>query len=83
MKSKWLPIIDSGKCTGCSRCVDVCGAKSLEMIDGIAVLRRPDTCGSEEHCIAACRDDAMYMAWLPIDGDATIGVWRSDEFAHS
>jgi hypothetical protein len=28
-----------------------------EIAEGVAVLPRPDICGSEEHCISECRDD--------------------------
>jgi len=75
---KWMPVIVVDWCTGCGLCVDACGPKSLGMVDGIAVLSLPDTCGSEEHCIAACRDEAIHMAWLPFSGDRTVGRW-SDE----
>jgi len=40
------------------------------------VLPRPDACGSEEHCITACRDDAIHMAWIPMEGNEAVGVWR-------
>jgi ferredoxin len=70
MAYKWLPVIDAERCTGCGLCVDACGPRSLEMVNGIATLVRPDTCGSEEHCIAVCRDDAIRMAWLPFAGTA-------------
>jgi len=76
MKAKWVPIIDASKCTGCSRCVEVCGVKCLEIAEGIAILPRPDACGSEEHCIAECRDDAIQMAWVPMQGNEVVGVWR-------
>jgi len=45
------------------------------MVNGVAKLVAPDTCGSEEHCIAVCRDDAIRMAWLPFVGNASIGTW--------
>ena len=56
-------------------CVEACGPKSLIMTDGIAVLAYPDTCGSEEHCISVCRDDAIHMAWLPFSGNRSLGKW--------
>jgi hypothetical protein len=51
------------------------------MITGVAKLVAPETCGSEEHCIAVCRDDAIRMAWVPFAGNLSVGVWseRSNE----
>jgi MinD superfamily P-loop ATPase len=66
------------RCTGCGSCVDACGPRSLAMVDGIAVLAFPETCGSEEHCISACRDEAMQMTWLPFSGDARTDEWRHE-----
>jgi NAD-dependent dihydropyrimidine dehydrogenase PreA subunit len=76
MKAKWVPVVAPDKCTGCSRCVEVCVVKCLEIAEGIAVLSRPDACGSEEHCITECRDHAIHMAWVPMEGNETIGIWR-------
>jgi len=76
VKEKWIPVVDVSKCTGCSRCVEVCGVKCLEIEGGVAVLPRPNICGSEEHCVTECRDDAIHMAWIPMQGNETIGVWR-------
>lgn len=75
---KWMPIILTDRCTGCGLCVDACGPRSLAMLDGIAVLTLPDTCGSEEHCILACPDEAIQMAWLPFWGDRTVGRWSNE-----
>jgi NAD-dependent dihydropyrimidine dehydrogenase PreA subunit len=75
MLYKWLPLVDEDRCTGCGLCVDACGPRSLEMINGIATLVLPDTCGSEEHCIAVCRDEAIRMAWVPFAGTASVGLW--------
>ncbi|MFB3923676.1 MAG: ATP-binding protein [Terriglobia bacterium] len=74
---KWMPVIDVEACTGCGLCVEACGPRSLDIVDGKAVLARPDTCGSEEHCIEPCRDDAIHMAWVPMRGDGTRGRWAS------
>ena len=46
------------------------------MVNGVAALTDPETCGSEEHCIAVCRDDAIQMEWLPFVGDETRGKWK-------
>jgi hypothetical protein len=43
----------------------------------LAVLTLPDACGSEEHCIGVCIDDAIWMGWLPWRGDTSRGEWRS------
>lgn len=32
--------------------------------------------GSEEHCITECRDDAIHMAWVLVEGNESVGVWR-------
>lgn len=78
MAYKWMPIIIEEQCTGCGLCVDACGPKSLTMEDGIAVLAFPETCGSEEHCISACPEDAIQMAWLPFSGDKSVGQWLEE-----
>lgn len=83
MKFKWLPVIDADKCTGCNLCVEACGPRCLEIIEGIAALPRPDQCGSEEHCIAACHDDAIHMQWVPFAGNESVGSWRSKPCAVS
>ena len=75
MAYKWMPVVDAERCTGCGLCVDACGPRSLEMVNGFPTLVLPDTCGSEEHCIAVCRDDAIKMAWLAFDGNASVGEW--------
>lgn len=49
------------------------------MANGIANLLYPDTCGSEEHCISVCRDDAIQMAWIPFEGNSAIGRWKDQD----
>lgn len=75
---KWLPVIRAELCTGCGRCVEACGPRSLAIVDQVAVLLHPETCGSEEHCIAPCPEAAIRMEWvrwtLP-DGDRSRGRW--------
>lgn len=78
---KWLPVIDQDLCTGCTACVDACGPKSLLMVDRLPVLVRPDTCGSEEHCIAPCPMGAIRMTWLEFSGDTKRGRWRRASFS--
>jgi ferredoxin len=76
---KWLPVIVEDACTGCGLCVAACGPACLETRKLVAILTRPEDCGSEEHCIRACPEDAIHMAWLPSEGDPSLGTWRSAE----
>lgn len=76
LASKWMPIILPDRCTGCGLCVLACGPQCLELVGGVAVLAHPDHCGSEEHCIAVCRDDAIHMRWIPTEGNWGGGKWR-------
>lgn len=72
---KWVPVITAELCTGCGLCVEACGPECLEIVDGLPVLARPDDCGSEEHCIAPCKDDAIHMSWVSMKGDESVGRW--------
>ena len=79
MDSKWIPVVIEELCSGCNLCVAACGPAclELELEASVAVLSRPNECGSEEHCIGVCPEDAIYMAWVPMEGDPAIGEWRS------
>ncbi len=72
---KWIPVVDEELCTGCAACVEACGPKSLALVDRLAVLAQPDTCGSEEHCIAPCPTAAIRMVWSEVRGDTSRGKW--------
>ena len=74
---KWMSVIDEDKCSGCGLCVSACGPACLEMPNVVAVLTLPEACGSEEHCIGVCADDAIGMAWLPWIGDTSRGKWQT------
>lgn len=73
---KWIPVIDPSKCTGCNSCVEACAPGCLALVNKIAVLVDAEICGSEEHCIPVCKDEAIKMAWVPLQGDPNIGKWR-------
>ena len=79
---KWLPVIEETLCTGCGVCVEACGPRSLTLVEKVAMLSSPDSCGSEEHCIAPCPDEAIYMDWIHHEGNPLQGKWRV-AIAHS
>ena len=79
MKAKWLPVIIEELCTGCGLCVEVCGSRCLELENRVATLPRPEDCGSEEHCIAACPEDAIHRRWVPMNGNEQFGLWQESE----
>jgi Na+-translocating ferredoxin:NAD+ oxidoreductase RNF subunit RnfB len=74
--SKWIPVVIEELCSGCNLCVAACGPACLELDATVAVLARPNVCGSDEHCIGVCPEDAIHMAWVLMEGDRTIGQWR-------
>ena len=51
----FLPIIDHDRCGGCGECVQACPTGALELIEGRAVLVRPEKCDycadCEDHCL--------------------------------
>jgi MinD superfamily P-loop ATPase len=73
---KWLPVIDEELCTGCGLCVKACRPDCLGIVDGVAMLLSAESCGSEEHCVAACAEDAIHMQWIPMRGDGSVGRWQ-------
>ena len=80
---KWVPIVEEDLCTGCGACVEACGPRCLELDDRVAVLMRPHACGSEEHCIAPCYEEAIRMAWVALAGDHSRGKWKAvDKVRH-
>jgi len=77
MSYKWVPVVTEALCSGCGLCMEACGPACLELAEHIAVLPRPGVCGSEEHCIAVCPEDAIHMAWMCMEGNEQVGRWRS------
>jgi len=75
---KWIPVVDEEVCNGCRVCVVACAHECLDMAGGVAVLVDADGCGSDEHCVTSCPEDAISMQWAPMPGDYCVGVWRSD-----
>jgi ferredoxin len=70
----YLPEIDEARCTGCGKCVTACAPKALSLLEGKAVLARPDLCVYEGGCEPACPEGAIALPYLiqfnalPIDG---------------
>jgi hypothetical protein len=42
----------------------------------LPTLADPERCGSEEHCIEPCPQNAISMEWLPWEGDEARGKWK-------
>jgi Na+-translocating ferredoxin:NAD+ oxidoreductase RNF subunit RnfB len=49
------------------------------VVEEVAMLLNAGTCGSEEHCIAACPENAIHMQWIPMKGDQDVGRWMTTE----
>ena len=54
MPTKKLPQIDKERCIGCNHCVLACPLGVLKVVDGKAIIVKPEACHSEGMCIAAC-----------------------------
>lgn len=51
--------IDEEKCNGCGACAEACHEGAIEMIDGVANLKREDYCDGLGDCLPACPMDAI------------------------
>jgi ferredoxin len=73
-RSGRLPAVDTGRCTGCGRCVGACDLHllSLEVVDWkkFAVLHEPDPCTGCSLCAVRCPFDAIEML-EPATGEAS------------
>ncbi len=59
-----LPTIDSKKCTGCHRCVDLCPTQALAQVAGKAFLAYPDRCTYCTACEDVCPENAIALPFL-------------------
>ncbi|MEI7904475.1 MAG: 4Fe-4S binding protein [Candidatus Firestonebacteria bacterium] len=55
------PVINKDLCTGCGVCVDTCGHKVLELVDGVAKLTKPEECDGAGICAGVCPLEAIEM----------------------
>ena len=53
------PIVDTKKCMGAAACAEVCPVNVFDMVDGKAVVARPDDCTECRACEAACPNNAI------------------------
>jgi ferredoxin len=64
-RSGRLPDVDAQRCTGCGRCVAVCGPRllSLEVVrwEKFSVLHEPDRCTGCSQCAVNCPFHAITM----------------------
>jgi len=51
--------IDHNSCTRCGNCTQICGSKTLEIIENSLVQVNPTMCCSCGHCAAICNEDAI------------------------
>lgn len=59
-----LPRIDVHRCTGCSRCVDVCPTQALAQVNSKAVLSAPERCTLCDICEEICPEDAIALPFF-------------------
>ena len=79
--AKWLPIIDSKRCSGCGMCVNLCAPACLGIPLDRSVLRYPGDCNSNGLCVRVCPQGAIEMGWVPCEGVPTRGRWHSNPVA--
>ncbi len=59
-----LPEIDRSRCVGCRKCVDMCPARALDMVEDKATMARPDDCIYCTDCEVICSARAIRCPFL-------------------
>ncbi|NWF56861.1 MAG: 4Fe-4S binding protein [Syntrophaceae bacterium] len=54
-----VPEIDPAKCTGCGECIEECPTQAVELLEGKAVIARPDDCCYCTNCESLCPEEAI------------------------
>lgn len=54
-------VIDKDLCVDCGVCIDECPNNTLEMIDDLAVLVRPEDCDACGKCVDICPSEAITL----------------------
>ena len=75
--SSLKPVIDSGKCTLCGSCMEICPVSAIAEVSGTAFINSNLCVGCCE-CIPACQIGAVNINWYE---DANIFVERMAEYA--
>jgi len=57
-----IEIIDSGRCTSCDICVNVCPTNVFDKTDGIPVIARQADCQTCFLCELYCPEDALFVS---------------------
>ncbi|MBZ5595152.1 MAG: hypothetical protein LAP39_23145 [Acidobacteriia bacterium] len=65
------------RCQACGLCTAICPRGCLAFLDDAGALVEAGACTSEEHCVSACPEGAIHMTWARVDGDRSVGRWRS------
>lgn len=55
----WKVLVDTGKCTGCGECVDVCPVEVYEMENGKSSPVNAGECIGCETCVEVCEFNAI------------------------
>ncbi len=71
-----IPRINRQKCTGCGSCEALCPAQAVVVIEGRAVIVRPEACTYCDVCETFCPEGAIGRPFL-IVFDGAKGAVRS------
>jgi MinD superfamily P-loop ATPase len=63
-----VPEINTALCTGCGDCLAVCQPRALTLVDGKAVIGRPDLCEYDGGCEPVCPKGAIQLPYLVVFG---------------
>ena len=64
MNNEILPEIDLAHCDGCGDCISACDVGALSLVEGKAILSRPDLCEYDGGCEPACPAGAISLPYL-------------------
>jgi Pyruvate/2-oxoacid:ferredoxin oxidoreductase delta subunit len=73
---KRVPVVRKTRCTACGLCGSACPHDCLGVLGGSGTLVQPDACTSEGQCVTSCRQSAIQMRWVRLNGNRSIGQWR-------